>query len=335
MYGYSPILQPLLLCLVRRAPFRAGSLGSGSPALPGVWNRLTQPCPICYNNRHGRTPNIWKTGTFSAVHRTNLSDFGPFGCIDDSRTLKAPSAALTGCRRTVSGEVVFINITERFPHESGRDYACRIIKENIIALELTPGCLVSEKELAQQLNLSRTPVREALIDLSKVGIVEVLPQRGSRISYIDYQMVNEAQFMRNALELAVCRRLCDDADLDGLAPLLANMKDQEACLARGDLQGFFHEDDRFHALLFQIGGLTHAHDLIDSFLVHFDRVRNLALRVTTPQQLLDDHKNLVYALLSHDDSLAAKIIELHLSRYRVDEAAIRQQYPDYLKPSID
>lgn len=230
-------------------------------------------------------------------------------------------------------EVSPINITERFPYESGRDYACRIIKENIITLELTPGSLVSEKELAQQLDLSRTPIREALIDLAKVGIVEVLPQRGSRISFIDYQMVDEAQFMRNALELAVCQRLCPTADLDRLAPLLESIQQQEQCLTRGDLQGFFRHDDQFHALLFQISGLTHAHDLIGSFLVHFDRVRNLALRVAEPEQLLTDHRNLIFALLAHDQPLVAKLVETHLSRYRVDESAIRRQYPDYLKPS--
>lgn len=225
-----------------------------------------------------------------------------------------------------------MQITERFSHESGRDYAFRTIKENIITLELAPGSLVSEKELAQQLNLSRTPIREALIDLAKVGIVEVLPQRGSRISFIDYQMVDEAQFVRNALELAVCKKLCAQADLEGLSPLLESIQAQERCIASGELQEFFSQDDHFHALLFQIGNLPHAHDLIDRFLVHFDRVRNLALRVAEPTQLLQDHKNLIFALLAHDEALVGQLVETHLSRYRVDESAIRRQYPDYLKP---
>lgn len=226
-----------------------------------------------------------------------------------------------------------IHITQRFPQESGRDYAFRIIKENIITLELTPGSLVSEKELAQQLNLSRTPVREALIDLSKVGIVEVLPQRGSRISFIDYRMVDEAQFMRNALELAVCQRLCTCSDPLRLAPLLESVQLQEDYIRAGDLQAFFYEDDRFHALLFQIGDLTRVHDLIESFLVHFDRVRNLALRVVKPGELLEDHKQLLSALLAHDETLVLQTVEHHLKRYRVDESAIRQQYPDFIKPS--
>ena len=225
-----------------------------------------------------------------------------------------------------------INITDRFSHESGRDYACRIIKENIISLDLEPGCLVSEKELAQQMNLSRTPIREALIDLSKVGIVEVLPQRGSRISYIDYRLVDEARFTRSALEVALCRKICPAADLTLLAPLTENILHQETSLAQGDLTTFFHLDNEFHRLLFEIGGLSRTYEIISGLTVHFDRVRSMALYVVKPDQLLVDHKALVYALLSHDLELVAETVEAHLSRYKIDKAAIRQQYAGYFKP---
>ncbi|UQT49404.1 GntR family transcriptional regulator [Flavonifractor plautii] len=54
-----------------------------------------------------------------------------------------------------------------------------MLKDNIVRLELKPGSLVSENELAAEMGLSRTPVREALIELSKVKIVEIYPQRGA------------------------------------------------------------------------------------------------------------------------------------------------------------
>ena len=87
-------------------------------------------------------------------------------------------------------------LTERLPRETGRDYALRMLKDNIVRLELKPGSLVSENELAAEMGLSRTPVREALIELSKVKIVEIYPQRGSAIARIDCHMVEEAKFMR-------------------------------------------------------------------------------------------------------------------------------------------
>ncbi len=60
-----------------------------------------------------------------------------------------------------------MKLTERDARETGRDYALRMIKDNIIRLELAPGSLISENELAAEMGLSRTPVREALIELSR------------------------------------------------------------------------------------------------------------------------------------------------------------------------
>ena len=101
-----------------------------------------------------------------------------------------------------------MRIEERQYAETARDYALRILKDNIVAMELEPGAMVSENELAAQMGLSRTPVREALMDLAKFHIVEVLPQRGSRIALIDYALVEEARFARQVLEVAILEQVC-------------------------------------------------------------------------------------------------------------------------------
>ena len=92
-----------------------------------------------------------------------------------------------------------MTISPRDLRETGRDYAMRVLKENILRLELEPGSKVSENELAAQLGLSRTPVREALMALAKVRLVEVYPQRGSEVARIDYDLVEESCFMRRIL----------------------------------------------------------------------------------------------------------------------------------------
>ena len=66
-----------------------------------------------------------------------------------------------------------MQISARNPRESGRDFALRVLKDNILQLELAPGSMVSENELAAQMGLSRTPVREALMALAKVRLVDV------------------------------------------------------------------------------------------------------------------------------------------------------------------
>ena len=102
-----------------------------------------------------------------------------------------------------------MHLLERLPRETGRDYALRTIKENIISLDLAPGSLVSENELSAEMGLSRTPVRESLIELAKVKIVEIIPQKGSVVSRIDYDLVEESRFMRHVLECAVVELDCE------------------------------------------------------------------------------------------------------------------------------
>ena len=79
--------------------------------------------------------------------------------------------------------------------------ACSILSPSL----MTFSVMLSENEIAEQLGLSRTPVREALIDLNRVKVVEVIPQRGSRISLIDYALVEQARFLRLVVEEGVCR----------------------------------------------------------------------------------------------------------------------------------
>jgi len=81
------------------------------------------------------------------------------------------------------------------------------LRRAITTLELAPSESVSEKDLAQKLGVSRTPVREALIRLADEGLIDVLPQRGTFVAPIRLQDVEDAQFIREALEVAVVRRL--------------------------------------------------------------------------------------------------------------------------------
>ena len=60
-----------------------------------------------------------------------------------------------------------MKITPKFSNESSREYAYRIIRNNIIELDIKPGSMISEQEVAQELDVSRTPVHEALLELSR------------------------------------------------------------------------------------------------------------------------------------------------------------------------
>lgn len=222
-------------------------------------------------------------------------------------------------------------LTERLPRETGRDYALHTIKENIIRLELAPGSMVSEKELAAKMNLSRTPVREALIELSKVKIVEIFPQRGSMISLIDYALVEEARFIRNVLECAVVELVCEMADGKDLEMLKEHIKLQEFYMENNYFTSFLPVDNQFHRNLFDIAKKRQAYELMNNVSIHFDRVRNMALTVVADRKIVEDHKAIVDDIGRHDAPMARKHMEEHLSRYKIDEKAIRKKYPGYFK----
>lgn len=222
-------------------------------------------------------------------------------------------------------------LTERYPHERGRDYAKRVIRDKIISLELEPGAVISDRELASWMNLSRTPVREALLDLAKVKIVEIYPQRGSVVAPIDYNLVEEAQFVRSVLEVAVVQLVCERATQEQLEQLKENVALQEFYYQHGSSERLLEMDDEFHRLLFQIAGRMQAYEMMQSITVHFDRVRSLAVTAVKEHLWMSDHRNICEAVAAHDQEAARQLMEKHLNRYKVDETALREQYPQYFQ----
>lgn len=224
-----------------------------------------------------------------------------------------------------------MRLTERFAKETGREYALRMLKENIIHLDLIPGTMLSENELAGEMHLSRTPVREALLELSKSGIVEVFPQRGSALSLIDYSMVEEARFMRNVLECAVVELDCGMKVPKMLEELEANVRLQEFYLENRSSEKLLELDDQFHRMLFLMAGKPQIYALMSSITIHFDRVRSMSLATVKELKTVSDHRAILDAVKSGDAQKARALMETHLSRYKIDQKELREKYPDYFK----
>lgn len=224
-----------------------------------------------------------------------------------------------------------MRLTPRMPRESGRDYALRTIKDNIIHLELKPGGMVSENELAAAMGLSRTPVREALIDLSKTKIVEIYPQKGSAVSLIDYSLVEESRFMRKVLECAVVELDCQMITPEGLQKLRENVRLQNYYLENYYPETLMDLDNQFHKDLFEIAQKSQVYNLMESISIHFDRVRSMALSAVKNIKIVQDHEEIVEAIASGNAALARELTEKHLSRYKIDAKVLQETYPEYFK----
>lgn len=224
-----------------------------------------------------------------------------------------------------------MKLLERLPRETGRDYALRNIKENIINLELAPGSQISENELAAEMGLSRTPVREALIELSRVKIIEIHPQKKSTVPLIDYELVEESRFMRNQLECAVVELDCQMAGPVDLERLSANVRLQNFYLDNYYTNELMTLDNQFHGILFEIAKKSQIFALMQNIAIHFDRVRSMALSTVKNTKIVQDHEDILQAIARKEPETARELMDLHLSRYKIDAADIRKAYPQYFK----
>ena len=222
-----------------------------------------------------------------------------------------------------------MKITERTPRETGRDYALRIIKENLVNLELAPGSQISENELAEMLHISRTPVREALIELAKVKVIEIVPQKKSLVTPLNEDLIEEARFLRSALETAVVSIVCEKRSEENLRSFEENLKLQNFCLSNGMSEKLMQLDDDFHRAFYEIARKMEVYGLMQNMAIHFDRVRNMALYSVPELKIVQDHEVILEAIREQNGRKAKALLEKHLERYRIDAAAIKERFPDY------
>lgn len=226
-----------------------------------------------------------------------------------------------------------MKITEKRAGENARTYANRMILDNIIHLELPPGIGLSENELSIQLNLSRTPVREALIEMSRIGLVEIIPKKGSFVTKIDYDFIEEARFMRLSLENSVIELACKEGiSARALNELGENLEQQKrVALFLEDVE-LMELDNSFHRMLFDSVNKGRVYAVLQVQMVHFDRLRILSLRTLKAVKAgitVNDHENILYALKKRDCELAQMVMTRHLTRHQVEKKDLIDLFPDY------
>ena len=224
-----------------------------------------------------------------------------------------------------------MKLPERLPRETGRDYALRVLKENIVNLEIAPGSQISENELTAALGISRAPIREALSELEKVKIVEIQPQKKTSVLLIDPVLVEEARFMRSTLEDAVIGEVCMQRTEQDLFRLEENLTLQDLAFRSNALDQVMIKDNEFHRYFFEISRKPEIYQLMQTLQIHFDRVRNLTLYTIIDRKILEEHKAIFRCIKERDAANARIRLRTHLERVQVDSSVVRKAYPQYFK----
>lgn len=211
---------------------------------------------------------------------------------------------------------------------NSRTLALETIREKIITLEILPGTRLSENELAEQLGLSRTPIRESLILLAEEQLVYVVPQVGTVVAPILLAEIETAQFVRESLELAALTESLARVTAQDLTHLNAIVDAQRIADSRKSLSGFFTLDEEFHAALMAVSGHGSAWRTVAQAKAHLDRARHLSLSFTGMAPLIDEHQLIVDGLAAGDSDAAVGALRSHLRRVFDDVAAVRQTSPE-------
>lgn len=204
---------------------------------------------------------------------------------------------------------------ESVPSLSGRVY--QTLKQYILDQRLKPGSKLSVPRLAQQLAVSRTPVKEAIERLGQEGLVTTLPNRGAFVAIIRPEDVEEIYQMREMLEGLASRLAALKIDPGMMAELRRLLEQGEAAVRRGDITAHTSFDLEFHRLIRERAGnrrLIRALDnLQDQIRVVF---RTSAIIPGRMAMAIEEHSRIIEALESGEADHAEEITRDHVRRIR-------------------
>lgn len=204
------------------------------------------------------------------------------------------------------------------------------IKARILDSDFPPGSQVLEQTIAQELGMSRTPVREALVRLEQEGLLEIVPRHGVRISILAPSDMHEIYDILIALEPTAIELLTKRKPHRGeLGTLIEACDQMEAALSRSppDLRTWAAGDELFHIGLAQLCGNRRLAGMIMTVWEQAHRARMFTLTLRSiPHQSTAEHRAVVEAILDGDPLRARTLYEAHRRRGREELMAIIERH---------
>lgn len=206
------------------------------------------------------------------------------------------------------------------------------LRQAIISMEFPPGTRLSEGEIATLYDVSRQPVREALISLSRIGLVQVLPQRGTIVTRISTRHMMQVRIAREALETAIVQRACERFDPVIRGSIDAILETQARAASEGDYMTITAADSQFHAALAAGADCEMIWQMVLDVKAHMDRVRHLTLQDRDSMRILvQQHRAIVDAVDERDPEKAEYAMRHHLMEILRDLPRVLAERADYFE----
>jgi DNA-binding GntR family transcriptional regulator len=214
-------------------------------------------------------------------------------------------------------EPIATQIFERSPTFRGAAY--QAIKQAILSGQIEPGQPLVEERLAATLQISRTPVREALAILEHEGLIAPIYRRGLFVCKLSRDEVIELFMANEAIEPFLARRAAFYAGPEQIADLDSTISSGEACVAQLDIAGFLRSGREFHVGVGMAAGnptlarfVERNEERVDLFLMHYGK----AVDVDKMGASLREHRTILQAIVEHDPDAAARLAVYHAQSTR-------------------
>lgn len=199
------------------------------------------------------------------------------------------------------------------PHSKMSEQLKETLEERIVTGKYLPGMRLDESELAAEFSVSRTPVREALIQLSFYGLIEIRPRRGAVVAEVSPQKLYEMFEVMAELEAMSARlaaRRHNEADL-------AKIRDAQAACDKafeaGDIDLYYYENECFHMAIYAASHNSFLSQEATTLFRRLGAYRRLQLRIRGRlKSSRDEHTGVVEALTAGNSELAAERLRNHV-----------------------
>lgn len=217
-------------------------------------------------------------------------------------------------------------------NESMQDYVYEYLRRHMLELTFAPGSVLSPQELSERLNVSRSPIREALLRLQREGLVVMLPKKDTTVSRISPDRVRQEQFLREQLECACIRDFTKIRTFDDLSRMNDCILKQAELSATRRYEERLTHDRAFHRIIFERCGQLFSWKLIDEMSTHFYRFTQLSFRSPeTAETVITYHVRMLQAIETNRAGDAAALFCEHLQLHNKQMDALRAAYPDYFQ----
>ena len=204
------------------------------------------------------------------------------------------------------------------------------LHEAIVSLWFKPGQPLKERAIYQQLQISRTPVREAFLRLSDEGFVSILPQAGTYVSRICVRDLEESQFIRESLELGSVRWAVRNFTPELSEALEDLLEQQLKCVKQEDWQQLWRLDEQFHKTIAEFKHTSQVWKITKNAKAHMDRVVRLAYPwIEQLSMITDHHQRLVKLMRQGDVAGVEALMREHLGMIYTFLDPMIERNPEY------